>query len=55
MEDKYVETFLINVITNERFKKFLTKKQFENLPIYICLPYEYNDRKKLLKELKNGA
>ena len=44
------EVNLIDVRTGKKIKRFLTKRQFENLPIHLCLPYEYEDRKKLLKE-----
>jgi len=44
------EVNLIDVRTGKEIKRFLTKKQFENLPIYLCLPYEYEDKKRLLKE-----
>lgn len=40
------EVILIDVRTGEKIKKFLTKSQFENLPFYLCLPYEYEGRKK---------
>lgn len=49
------EVNLINVKTGEHIKRFLTKREFENLPIYLCLPYEYEDRKELLKGLKNES
>jgi len=50
---KLVECDLVNVKNGKRFKRFLTKKQAENLPIHICLPYEYEDRKKLLKGVED--
>jgi hypothetical protein len=43
---KKTEVNLINVKTGKEFKRFLTEKEFENLPFYICLPYEYESRKK---------
>jgi hypothetical protein len=45
------EVELIDVRTNKRFKKFLTKNQFENLPDYLALPHEVNWRKANYKKL----
>lgn len=42
------QVFLIDVRTGIKKEYWLSKWQFENLPIYLCLPYEYEDRKKLL-------
>ena len=50
MNNYKTEVNLINVKTGEKIKKFLTKNEFENLPFYLCLPYEYNDRKKELEK-----
>jgi len=43
---KKIEVDLIDVRTEEKIKKFITEKEFKNLPFYLCLPYEYEDRKK---------
>ena len=45
------QVFLIDVNTGIKKEYWLTKKQFESLPINLCLPYEYESRKELLKEV----
>jgi len=51
--DAQVECELVNVITGKKYKKFMTKRQMENLPFHICLPYEAKDR--LEEHLKRVA
>lgn len=43
---KQVLCELINVNNGKKIKKWLSKEQFENLPFNLCLPHEYEDRKK---------
>jgi len=45
--DKEVLTKLYDKDKHIYVERWLSKKQFENLPFKYCLPYEVNDLKKV--------